>query len=485
VLGVRARRPPSTWPSWLLVAIWAHLGVAIALSLVPARSRAPSRGIALVRLTSADGPDPRAEPPRERAPVAVDPLASVSAPQATPTPPEPPAEEPPPESPPEDIDWTPYVRTDPKDEAARRPENPLGISARDAVTPAPHGTLVTADKPGARTNAIDGHGHEIGSPTPDLRPGPPNDPRAGVPTGTARHGADGGGGGRSGSLAGEGSPGLAGDRRTGGDTAPGGTGLAGASPPEAPNGAGIPSDDPAWWHPLAARVTVAVAAPEGHGDGGDPAPTRGAGRAIAQAPGDDVDRGGTSSLSDQPAAPGEVEQPSTSVLLRDDPGAMDPVDALREALGWGPLDRSQLGPRPAWAGVLGKTGADATSPQIDDPDLPVAWEPAVSVEGTPLGRYIEQLEDLVARRWSEVDLTTSEKAIGYAGRVTVRYRVWPDGRVTDRRVASSSGNLSLDTMALQAVPLRAPRFPRELHRDEPLWHQVDLSYRNPFIAVGL
>jgi TonB family protein len=160
------------------------------------------------------------------------------------------------------------------------------------------------------------------------------------------------------------------------------------------------------------------------------------------------------------------------------PAFVDPVDRLRDALGWGPIDRAMLAEERVEVGPTG------TAPPIA-PDLPSAWEPAAGLTGTPLGRYIGGLEDSVMGRWRRLELSVADRARGVSGRVGVRYRVAPDGRTSAVHVSSSSGYAPLDALALEAIPRRVAPFPPELARSTPIWHEVVLRYRNPYVATGL
>ncbi len=102
---------------------------------------------------------------------------------------------------------------------------------------------------------------------------------------------------------------------------------------------------------------------------------------------------------------------------------------------------------------------------------------------TPLGAWLQRAESLIVERWRGSDLDAHAKAMGLQGLVTVRYVVQGSGRVSEARVTRSSGNASLDQMALDAIPPRLPRLPRE-QRGEPLPHQITLRYRNPLVSTG-
>ncbi|MEQ1507426.1 MAG: energy transducer TonB, partial [Myxococcota bacterium] len=162
------------------------------------------------------------------------------------------------------------------------------------------------------------------------------------------------------------------------------------------------------------------------------------------------------------------------------PGTADPVDELREALGFGPLDRTALAPRPAWAGAMYESGARDSSPQLAF-DVPIAWRSAVSTRGTALGAYVERAEEVIASRWRAHDLDAHSRALGLQGEVTVRYLVRPDGRTGEVAIVRSSGNPELDRMAVEAIPARLARFPRELG-SSPFHHEITLRYRNPLVT---
>ena len=82
-----------------------------------------------------------------------------------------------------------------------------------------------------------------------------------------------------------------------------------------------------------------------------------------------------------------------------------------------------------------------------------------------------------------MDLTVDERAGGISGTVLIRYQIWPTGKVTDRQIAASSGQLGLDRMALEAIPEHVPRFTHDMNLEQPFWHQVRLQYKNPLVAT--
>lgn len=347
--------------------------------------------------------------------------------------------EPPIEAYPEDLQE--LVRTHGLDEQA--PSETERIAARDAHADVEARTIVTADRPGERTPRSEGDGEDGWADA----------------VGLAREGASqAAGGGRAGSGEGVGAPGN-GDRLESG--------------PAAPIGSWAP--DAFRWAPDGQRA-------ERPDEGGRPSPTRAPQVAHVDATGTRSDRGGSEEApSDDAATPGtptDVDGAGPAPA----PGFVDPVQDLRDALGWGPIDRARLAARPAWADGLGSGGRAPSSPQTVFDTERVAWTPAVNARGTPLGAYVTRLEDIVAARWRDLDLDLHDRAVGIQGEVAVRYVVHRSGAVSDVTVARSSGHPTLDAMARAAVPSRLPRFPSELE-EEQVFHEVVLGYRNPQIVT--
>ncbi|NCG20373.1 MAG: TonB family protein [Rhodobacterales bacterium] len=157
----------------------------------------------------------------------------------------------------------------------------------------------------------------------------------------------------------------------------------------------------------------------------------------------------------------------------------DPVVEFRQALGWGPLDRTALS-RTAAPSQDAQGFAAATPPS--KASLARSWKPAVNVRGTALGQYIEQVEQIVSQRWQDSDLEADHRAIGIQGQVTLEYTVRRDGRVVVVQVAASSGVQALDDMARAALPRKLPRFPPELAQSQ-LHHRLVLRYQNPLVGA--
>jgi TonB family protein len=212
--------------------------------------------------------------------------------------------------------------------------------------------------------------------------------------------------------------------------------------------------------------------------------TSGDGVAVVETADISSDRGGSSRVETRERAlPGmaDLEDGPTDAP---DMGSADPVQELREALGWGGIDREALAPRPEWAGTLEGRGARHTSPQTALDDVDISWRTAVNAQGTAVGRYIAQVEDIVGARWQNKDIGTFSRARGIQGQVTVQYRIQPNGRVTDIRLARSSGHTLLDQIALQAIPRKLPRFPSGLGRED-IPHRIVLRYRNPLVGPSV
>lgn len=180
---------------------------------------------------------------------------------------------------------------------------------------------------------------------------------------------------------------------------------------------------------------------------------------------------------DQDATPSRdhVSQPSSAQAGGEGveaPATTDPVAQFRQALGWAPVDRSQL---------IRKDADALVDSQVTPPDAPLTYVPAIRAHGTPLGDYMARVERQIADRWMRTDLGVHPKGVGIQGQVTVRYGIRSNGRTQSVRIASSSGVPELDRMALHAIPRQLPRIPASLNRDA-IEHQIVLRYRNPLLS---
>lgn len=399
----------------------------------------------------------------------------------------------------EDQDRVPYVRTEAADAIDEAPEDVVAISAHTTYAPVQVRTPVTSDVAGPLRPLSEGTAHDGGHATLDRRQGtvdaargnralPPPEPRPVA--------GGGGGGGARGQGRHSGGAGAAGPRLEGGAAAAAASGAGGggagggagigpqprAAPP-APLGTRPTPDAPGWWRPLAARVVEPRRpVPAERAASAAPAVTRGEQRAVRERTGQRTDLGGADAQPEREALP-DPAAPTPGLGRRvAEPGTADPVEELRQALGFGPVDRDRLSARPSWAGPDGTHGRADSAPQTVV-DVPIAWKTAVSTIGTPLGAWIQRSEALIVQRWHSHDLDPHDRALGLQGQVTVHYVTQGTGRVSEVQVTRSSGNPSLDQMALDAIPTKLPRLPREL-RGEPLHHQITLRYRNPLVTTG-
>ncbi len=366
---------------------------------------------------------------------------------------------------------------------------------------------VTADHEGPVTKrAQSALAAAASSPTLQLDAGDPADPmgsRPEVSDAVAAAGAEAGGGGRRGQSTGRGAEGIAGTRRAGGSAARAGGGAGSAAQRSATTGgpatqdgfAPAPdgvrqaaSDGPSWWQPVAVRIAV-TSAPQTRvrHQSVVPSPTDGIDEALLERPETAVDVGGTQLDQDQEAQVSDVDVEQLGEGTGDREGAQDPVADLRDALGWGGIDRSELAPRRQNQGDADGEGAAATSPQavLDDKYL-LADEVMINAQGTELGKYLARTDDIVRDNWYQLDLDSHARASGVQGTAVVYYRVAPNGKAYDAHVVRSSGHPMLDRMALDAVPERFPRRPRRVEWQGDLHRKVTFVYDNPIVpgAVG-
>jgi TonB family protein len=345
--------------------------------------------------------------------------------------------------------------------------------------------------------------------------GTPHNP-AGRPEESARdpEAAGRSGGSADGAASARGAPGEAGDERDGGASAPaapgGGSppvaaaaavavvapaaapGAGGAGPSEGPAPDDAPLADaaadaeaPGWWRPMAFRVEIPSAgrraAPAAHAA----SPTAGEATSEVQRPGPAAERGGHAPIPDAPAAPTPAPVPTEAPgLAAAEERAADPIADLRDALGWGGVDRSTLAPRATPSGTAGASGLAPTSQQrVVDRDADLDSISYVEARGTAVGEYTEDVYARLQRRWHELDLSEDDKALGVQGEVTVVFRVARSGKVSDAAVLRSSGHAFLDQMALLAVPERLPRIPGRIEQDS-LLQEITFRYRNPLVSPG-
>jgi TonB family protein len=408
-----------------------------------------------------------------------------------------PAPEPEPE--PELPEWTEYVQAD-ADARAARPDEPTPfISSRDADADERTRTHVTATAQGRRAEIAEGTPVRTGTPAmmqvEGQETGELGDrPLGGTPRPTRPEAKA--GGGRRGERTGLGAPDRGGDlpggplARSGRAAAPApaeaGGGASGAEgPPPAPLGT-EPPPAAGWWKPAAARIVVPPSAPAAAAVVA-PLPTEADARAPVLRPDRKTRRGGTERPDpiDEEAPEQERDQ------LLPDPG--DPTDSpeaeapvetfldLRAELGWGGVADTRAPPRRTTPGVESEDGHLPTSPQITAADLAIAEVVFVEAVDTPLGRYRGVLDEEIRANWLASDLSVHDRALGLQGDTTLEFRVVAGGRVEAKRIVRSSGIPALDALALDAVPERLPRIPKELGMTV-LYHRYTFRYRNPLIV---
>jgi TonB family protein len=399
------------------------------------------------------------------------------------TPPEPDEPEPDEE---EDLDMLRFVRVDEPAVTVEPPEDAEYISARDAAHELRTRAPVTEPDPGPRTPHGIGLSELASRPALLAAEGDPSDPTGKKPEVSeevARSASEESGGGRNALDMGAGAPERGGDRRQGGAAAPQsgrsraslGHASAGTVAPAPVDGfregpepdAVVDVDAPEWWNPMATRPVASSAPP--------PAPTpeervaspsEGDAVALVLSPGESSDRGGTASDADEAALPTEAEEPTVSTGRQERAGAADPIEDLREALGWGGIDRSALRPPQA----------------VVDEEYDLARVSWVDATETPLGRYTDRVHEAIDTLWRAQDLEPDERARGIQGNVTIEFKVFRNGRVSNLELVKSSGHPGLDLIALRSVPRRLPRIPREVGVRSVL-QRITFHYRNPLITA--
>jgi TonB family protein len=248
---------------------------------------------------------------------------------------------------------------------------------------------------------------------------------------------------------------------------------------------GVGPDGREGWQPVVARIQIVAQSAAAAASASEPTaastanPTREPTTHLTFDPAEDPTP--TEPTEDPTDDPAEAAQPDPAIAATDAVAALDevdPVDALRDALGWGRIDRTTLRQRNADVGEIGATASPDASEQTVLPDEHDRIGPLdVSTVGSPLGRYVAEIETIVRERWHQVDLDPLHRVLGVHGIATVQLYIHRTGRVTDIVLHASSGNPHLDAMALSAIPTTLPRIPREVDL-EGLHHRISLRYRN-------
>lgn len=416
------------------------------------------------------------------------------------TPPEPP--DPVDELDEEEPSYRRFVYIEGIDEAEAVDADYIAARSRDAATSTR--VSVSSRQQGERSLDTEGAQSQTGARVTQRLVGEPVDPAGSPqqPTETVVTSAPtGGGGGHRGiAVDGQAAPVRGGDRfeggeaaRRGGGGAPAASSSAGAAGAASRSGfAAAPNGRQAaqsagndFWQPAVMRfVPPRPAAPQQAPAVATPAPTHADGIAMVDRPGQASDRGGVSDETTtlEEAAPGPQAASGEAEPSHRIKGRLESLDELREALGFGTIDRSELAPRSAAPGVAGRSGNAPASPQtVTEEHLDIANVVFVSAEATPAARYAHRVHEILADRWYERDLSPEQKALGIQGKVTVVFVITPSGRTEQVRMLNSSGNTNLDQLALSAVPERLPKLPRRVGTPN-LPMRWTFTYRNPLIV---
>lgn len=418
-----------------------------------------------------------------------------------------------PEPEPEDEAPTRFDRYLRADETQRRAEHQSNrfISSREARAEELRQVEVTSEVEGMATPPLDGLPIASGTPSLDLADGEPDEdggdaPAAGEPV-PERVVAE-RGGGFDGEEAGRGSP-MDGEGKRGG--APSRSGrraaattsailLAGdAAPREGykraprPDDA-LPSRAEGWWSPKVARMVVI--APEVTPA---EAPITAALdlQQVAEAPeprpDDRDDRGGTEqpvevdeALPESPDEAPEVDEGEAEPIEEVEPPPEEPVESiadLRVAMGWGGMEKARSKPRRSMPGIATTDGNLRTSLQTTSTELLTERLSLVDAADTAVGRYRAKLDEEITQQWHTMDLSLHERALGLQGDVSVVFIIERNGKVSEKTITRSSGNASLDAMALDAISEKLLKFPKDLDRTS-IVHEYNFIYRNPIIVSG-
>ncbi len=91
---------------------------------------------------------------------------------------------------------------------------------------------------------------------------------------------------------------------------------------------------------------------------------------------------------------------------------------------------------------------------------------SLDVQGTPLGDYIARMVDAVRARWYKL---LENQTADVTGKVVLRFRLHPDGRITDMKVLQNEVTDLLETSCEQAIfdPSPYEKWPREMRLGLP------------------
>ncbi|MFK7929547.1 MAG: energy transducer TonB [Myxococcota bacterium] len=419
-------------------------------------------------------------------------------------------EEPDPPEAQKDPRWQTYLRVMEEDASSDENLESTFISSMNARSMDLRQVKVTSDVAGAPTPPVDGLPKTDGKPTIEQLDGTPDGslgdaPAAGEPVERPAKVVT--GGGLQGSESGEGSP-ESGEGLRGGALARSGrqarstqSAVAVPASPASQDGAKDARNPDnmmalkrtTWWSPAVVRVVAPA-------QDGTPAkapvtaalPTQGTERAPEPKPDENHDRGGTEQETETDEPTPEAQQEETA----DESGEAEPIEEaeveepametvadLREAMGWGGIHRQRLRPKRSLPGSASSDTSSQSSQQTVAEDFSIDRLALVDAHSTAKGRYRATVDERIYKNWSAMDLSLHERALGIQGDVTIVLHVRASGKVLDTTLVRSSGHNSLDGMAMDSVPKRLPRFPKDLDIDT-IFHRYTFRYRNPMIVGG-
>lgn len=406
--------------------------------------------------------------------------------------------------------WQTYLHADGDSNTEDNSASPW-ISSVDSVTDELRRTDVVAQEDGPVLRPVDGVPIQAGTPALFQADGEPLDaegdaPSAGEPVDAAH--VQKAGGGLTGEEAGRGAPGPE-DGSRGGPLARSGrraeatrgavlvaggpAGNDGVS--EAPRGTReISLRSASWWAPAVARVIrPAAVTPPQVAAVTTPHPTEATHAAPEPRPDEAADRGGTDqevevdekAVEAPVPVPDEPEQGEAEEIVEevDDVEEVESIADLRADMGWGGTARKRSRPTRTMPGVDTTDGNLPTSNKVANAELELDWVSAVDAKGTPAGRYRAEIDEVIEDAWVTMDLSLHERALGIQGFAVIVFHVQENGKVTDKTLLRSSGYASLDSMAMDAVPDRLPRFPKDMDQSS-IFHRYTFNYRNPMIVGG-
>lgn len=96
------------------------------------------------------------------------------------------------------------------------------------------------------------------------------------------------------------------------------------------------------------------------------------------------------------------------------------------------------------------------------------------------GIYRGLIDEIISERWLSMPIDGSNSMF-LRGATTIEFMVRRTGRVARVRLTKTSGHSSLDLIALQSIPKRLPKLPREIS-SKKMHHQYTFRYINPSLS---